>query len=81
MDEINSPPKLKTILEQECNIRKNFRLFEKNTFGDTAGKWLYNQDMQHDKVKGIYYQYYIKFGDKQYVTAIWDAQKQQVVLK
>ena len=80
LDEVNSPSKLKTILEQECNIRKHFRVFEKDTFGDVKGKWGYNQDMQYDRIRDVYYQFYTKFGNKENVTAIWDVQKQQVVL-
>lgn len=78
MDESNSPPKSKNLLEQECNVRKNFRIFEKNTFDNTWGEWEYRKDMY--KENNRYYQYYEKFGSYLNIKVLWDDVANQVVL-
>ena len=77
MDEKESPPRSKITLEQECDIRKNFRLFEAS-LGNEFGLWSYSQDMKF--TNGVYSQLYEKFGDYKVVKAIWDNAQQKVYL-
>ena len=65
-DEKISPVKSKTVLENEFNIRKYFRIFERDTFNDVNGNFKYNQDVIFLNENNNYvssYQEYLKFGE------------------
>lgn len=76
----NNLRKTRSQLKNECDIRRQFRDFERDTFGDPDifTVWYYSTDMALKN--GKYTQYYEKFGNLRNVEAVWDEQQKKVLL-
>lgn len=81
-ENLTSHRKERRRLKEECDVRRNFRRFEKDQFGNPRflpPKWHYTEDMRFED--GQWVQYYERFGDYRVVRAVWDEQSSQVILE
>jgi len=76
--------KTRVQLKEECDIRRNFRDFERDSFifSDSRlisfSNWRYNEDIKFEN--GQWVQYYEKFGDRKNVKAVWNQNLKKVIL-